>query len=120
MRSSSYLVATSTAALLSWGGCAASHPPTQLWLQTQQALKQASENGAEEYAPLALHTAQEKLETSQRAVKKNHPKKAQRLAEEALVDAELAEVTSRAAKAQKASEQIRQGIDALQQETQAK
>ncbi|MSR83334.1 MAG: DUF4398 domain-containing protein [Candidatus Latescibacteria bacterium] len=70
MRSISYLVATSTAALLSWGGCAASHPPTQLWLQTQQALKQASENGAEEYTPLTLHTAQEKLETSQKAAKK--------------------------------------------------
>ena len=117
MRSPSYLVATSTAAMLFWGGCAASHPPTPMWLQAEQAVKQAAASGAEEYAPLPLRNAQVKLESSRRAEKGNHPKEAQRLAEEAVVDAELAEVTSQAAKAQKAREQIRQSIDALQQGT---
>lgn len=118
MKPTSYLVATSTAAVLFWGGCAANHPPTQLWLEAQQGLKQASESGAEQHAPLELRTAQVKLEKSQQAAKKKHSKEARFLAEEALVDAELAEVTSRAAMAQKAMKEVNQSIDALQQETQ--
>lgn len=116
MKPTSYLVAASTAALLFCGGCASAPPPTQLFLDADQALKKAAENGAEQYAPLELHTGQDKLEKS-KAAKKDHPKRSRRLVEEALIDAELADVTSSAAKAQKAKEEIHKSIDALEQET---
>ena len=41
---------------------------------------------------------------------------ARRLAEQALIDAEVAEVTARSSKAQKAVEQIRASIEALRNE----
>jgi hypothetical protein len=86
-----------------------------MWLQAEQAVKQASASGAEEYAPLPLRSAQVNLESARQAETRNHPKEAQLLVEETMVDAELAAVTSQAAKAQKAKVEIDHSIEALNQ-----
>jgi hypothetical protein len=103
-------------AALVLAGCAASQPPTALLTRTEEAIARAEESGAKEDAPLELRSAQKKREDAPIALKEKDMDKAQRLVEEALIDAEVAEVAARSSKAQKAVAQIRASIEAMRQE----
>ena len=100
----SLLVLIAVSAFL--GGCASSQPPTGELAASQQAIRQAEQSGAREYAPVELRNAEYD--------------RAQRLAEQAQVDAELAQITARSQKAQQAVREIQESIRALQEEIQRK
>ena len=79
-------------------------------------VSQAEEAGAQEYAPLELRKAREKVEQAKALVEKEKNEQALRLTEEASVDAELAMVKARSEKAQEAVQQLRKTIETLREE----
>lgn len=115
------ILTTTGAALILGGqlvlaGCASIPPPHDQMGRTESALGSADEAGAREYAPLELRDAQKKYENAKVAMDQEDYLGARRLAEEAEVDATLAEVTARSAKARKSAEEIRESIRLLREE----
>jgi hypothetical protein len=80
------------------------------------AIRTASDQTASEHAPLDLRLAREKLDKARAAVDDDEYDRAERLAEEAMVDAQVAEAKTRAAKSRETLQQTRQDIDALRHE----
>ncbi len=80
------------------------------------AVRQAEQRGARNHAPLELRSASQKLEAAEIAVKRGELDYALLLAEEAEVDAELAEITALSTKSQKAVQEIRESIKMLREE----
>lgn len=79
-------------------------------------IKQAATAGAQEYAPLALRNAREKLEQARKLVEQEKYKRAHWLTEEAAVDAQLALLKARSAQAKEAVKQLQKAIDTLKEE----
>lgn len=98
-------------------GCRTTYPAATDQLATARAaLASAEEAGAREAAPLPLRNARQKLEEAREADGRRDNLRARLLAEQAAVDARLAEVTARAQRQQEAVEAIRASNDALRQE----
>ncbi|AEG00633.1 DUF4398 domain-containing protein [Methylomonas methanica] len=118
------LTATSVTQLMGFGliatvlaaGCASVPPPTEQLAVSQAAVATAGSADANEYAPIALKSAMDKLDAAQRAMAREENLLARRLAEEAQVDAQLASATAGAAKAQLAARQLQEGNRVLRQE----
>lgn len=102
--------------LITISSCASSRPPTDSLARTQAAINQAEQVGARDYAPLEIREAKKKLETAKELVASKQYEKASRLADEAEVDAELAEAKTLSGKAQKAVKELRESIKVLKQE----
>jgi hypothetical protein len=84
--------------------------------QAELAVQQASKSKAPEYASLELHTAREQFASAQEAMHKKDYTQARRLAERALVNAQLAETKAEAEQARRAAAELRQSIEALRRE----
>lgn len=120
-RTLSSLIASGViACILLLGGCATAQPPSPQLTATlataNETVKQAREAGAQEYAPLELQTAEQKLEAAKMAIARKDNERAGWLANEAMVDAKLAEVKARSVKTQAAAQELQDGIEALRQE----
>ena len=87
---------------------------------SQAAVEKASSEGAYEYAPLELKTARDKIELAKTATQSKEYETAERLLEQATVDAELAEAKSKTAKSQKVVDELKTSIDMLRDEIQRK
>lgn len=98
------------------GACATSHIPAPDTSNAEAKIKQAQQVNARQYAPLAIHNARQKLEKAKKLIDKEENKKAKRLVEEASVDAQLAVVTARSAKAQQAIDQLHKTIKVLKKQ----
>lgn len=85
------------------GGCASVPPPTGQMAVSKSAIANAVSAGGSEYAPVDMKLAQEKMDGANRAMGREDYAAARSLAEEAQVDARLAEKKAQAAKAQKAA-----------------
>lgn len=98
-------------------GCAgkAPAPEKQVTLATQS-IVQAESSGAVEFAPVELKSARDKLNQAKLAMGKEENIVARRLADEAMVDANLAEAKARSAKSQKVVDELKESIRILQQE----
>ena len=72
-------------------GCAAPRSSTRAVSQAELAVKDATVSEADAYAPVDVRLAREKLNRAQAAYDGGNYDRARRLAEEALVDAQLAE-----------------------------
>lgn len=94
-------------------------PDSQVSLATS-AISQAESFGAYESAPVELRDAREKLSQAKQAMRAEDNLTAQRLAEEAIVDANLAQAKSRTAKSRKAVEELKASIRTLQEEVDRK
>ena len=94
--------------------------PNLLLAEARKATAQAEQVGAREYAPLELRNASKKVEEAQQAVRKKDYKIALRLAQQALVDAELAEMKSLSSKAQSAVNELQESIRILREEIERK
>ena len=97
----------------------AGKPPSATVSQVSQAelaVQQASKSKAPEYASLELHTAREQFASAQEAMHKKDYTQARRLAERALVNAQLAETKAEAEQARRAAAELRQSIEALRRE----
>lgn len=106
-------VITITAIFLS--GCAGL-PPTEQMAVSKVTITNATRAGGNEFAPLPLKSAMEKMDAAERAMTDKDYVLALQLAEEAQVDAQLATATVRSIKAQKAASALQDDNRVLRQE----
>jgi hypothetical protein len=112
-------VGAAAAAAIFMAGCASAPSvpaPTEQMAVSRAAVNNASSAGGNEFAPIQLKSAMEKMDAAERAMGEKNYARAKLLAEEALVDAKLAEATARSAKAQKAAEALREDNRVLRKE----
>ncbi|MDH0749671.1 DUF4398 domain-containing protein [Pseudomonas sp. GD03842] len=102
-----------TTALLA--GCAGK-PPSEQYAVTQSAVNAAVTAGATEFAPVEMKAAQDKFKQSELAMQEKKYDEARKYAEQAEWDARVAERKAQAAKAQKAVQDARQGVNELREE----
>lgn len=102
--------------VLTASGCAGVPRPDAALAKSDSAVKQAIEAGARTHAPLLLREAENKLNQARLDAKNDDYKKAQQLAEQVQVDAELAQVTTLAVKAQISVDELNQSIKLLRKE----
>lgn len=104
-------------AILLAAGCATtSSPPTEQLAMSRAAVTTAIRDGGNEFAPLELKSAREKMESAERAMAEEEYVLAGRLAEQAQLDAKLAEIKTSLAKAQKSIDDSRESNRVLREE----
>jgi hypothetical protein len=96
-------------------GCAG-NPPTEQMAVSKVAITNANSAGSNEFAPLPLRSAMEKMDAAERAMTAEDYVLARQLAEQAQVDAQLAAATARSVKAQKAASALQEDNRVLRQE----
>jgi len=97
-------------------GCAAKTAPVENITSAEMAIKAAQESNASVNAPLELKVATDKLNQAKAAMEQEQFDKAQRLADEAMLDAQLAEAKSRSEKAKKIAQEMQDNIRTLRHE----
>jgi Domain of unknown function (DUF4398) len=80
------------------------------------AVQRADQSTASVYAPLELQTARDQLGEAKRAMAAEEYEEARRFADQALVNAQLAEAKVGAGKARTAAEELRKSIETLRGE----
>lgn len=112
---------TGTVALLGLGaGCAGNpvEPQLQAIIRAEAAIEGAEESGAFEHGSAELEAAREKLATARMALGDGDEERAERLATEAALDAELAAAITSNQEMQSAVDELNATIVTLQQELQ--
>jgi septal ring factor EnvC (AmiA/AmiB activator) len=104
------------AAVIFMTGCASTPAPTEQMAISRAAVGNASSAGSNEFAPLLFKSATEKMDGAERALADKNYELARQLAEQAQVDAQLAEATTRSVKAQKAADALQEDSRVLRQE----
>ncbi len=104
------------AAVFFMTGCASTPAPTEQMAISRAAVSNASSAGSNEFAPLLFKSATEKMDGAERAMADKNYELARQLAEQAQVDAQLAEATTRSVKAQKAADALQEDSRVLRQE----
>ena len=97
-------------------GCASTPAPTEQMAVSKAAVNNAISAGGNEFAPLQLKSAMDKMDAAQRAMLAEDYVLARQLAEQAQVDAQLATAVARSAKARKAAEELQESSRVLRQE----
>lgn len=98
-------------------GCASAPPaPVEQMAVSRAAVDSASSAGANEFAPVVLKSAMDKLAAAERAMEKKDYVLARQLAEQAQVDAQLAVATARSVKAKKAADTVQEDSRVLRNE----
>lgn len=97
-------------------GCASVPAPTEQLAVSKAAVTSATRDGGNEFAPLELKSATEKMEGAERAMAAKDYLLAGRLAEQAQLDAKLAETKTDLAKAQKSVDESRESNRVLREE----
>jgi uncharacterized protein with von Willebrand factor type A (vWA) domain len=96
--------------------CASTPPPTEQMALSRAAVSNATSAGGNEYAPIQLKSAVDKMDAAERALNTKDYIRARQLAEQAQVDAQLAEATARSAQAKKAADALQEDSRILRQE----
>jgi len=96
--------------LLVLAACASVPAPVQEMAAAEQAMQAALDAEAATFAPAELDAARRKLDAARSALQAQQHGEAGRLAEQALVDAELAQVTARAEAAAREAAALRAQI----------
>lgn len=104
---------TAAAVLVLLAACATTPPDPRLLNNAEQAVETARDAGAEEYAPLELRFAQERLEAARFQLDNNQNAPARRLADEAEIEAQLALARTRAAQARANLAQRQRELESL-------
>jgi len=97
-------------------GCASAPKPTEQIAVSNSAITNASRAGGNEYAPIEMRNAQDKMDRANKAMAREDYDEARVLAEQAQVDARLAEKKAESAKAQKAVAMMNEDIRVLREE----
>jgi Domain of unknown function (DUF4398) len=97
-------------------GCASGPAPDAEMGAAELALSQAEDAEAAARAPAPYALARDKLERARDAMADGENLEARRLAEQALVDAQLAEAEARSAVARENAAELRQSIETLREE----
>lgn len=113
-RGSLWLAFAATAWLV--GACASTPPPTEQMAVANAAVTHAMNAGAQEAAPGDMRTARDKLERAKQAMANKENGLALNLAQQAQLDAQLAEAKAHADKARKAADAVQDGNSVLREE----
>ena len=97
-------------------GCASMPAPTEQVAVSRAAVKSAINQGGNEFAPLETKSAIDKMAAADRAMAEKKYLEAKRLAEQAQLDAKLAETKADYAKTQKAVENSQESNRVLREE----
>ena len=96
--------------------CASVPPPQGEMEKADLAYRNAEQAQGTRYAPLETRVARDKLEAARAAMRDGRNREARRLAEQAELDAVLAETKSQTAVRVRAAEEIQADIDAIRVE----
>jgi hypothetical protein len=96
--------------------CASGPVPLEQLAVAKESVQRAEQAGATELAPVELSTARDKLQRADQAAQNHEGQTATRLADQANVDAQLAEATAREHKSQQAEMELEASLQALRQE----
>ncbi len=96
--------------------CASTPVPNEKIAVAQASLQRAEQAGATTAAPVAMSTAREKLAQAQKAASDHDALPASNLADQANVDAQLAEATANEQRSHKAAMEFDASLQALRQE----
>ena len=102
--------------LMGLSSCSSAKPPTGVLSQAELAVQQASRGKAPEYAALDIYTAREHFAKAQKALAAEDYPQARRLAEQAILQAQLAEAKAEAESAQRTVAELRKSIESLRDE----
>ncbi|MGZ8182865.1 MAG: DUF4398 domain-containing protein [Methylobacter sp.] len=97
-------------------GCAGIPAPTEQIAVSKVAVTNASAAGGNEFAPVPLKAAMDKMDAVEQAMMQEDYLRAGQLAEQAQFDAQLASATARSVKAQKAASALQEDNRVLRQE----
>jgi hypothetical protein len=97
-------------------GCASIPAPTEQIAVSKAAVSSASSAGGNEYAPIPLKAAIQKMNSAELAMGQEDYLQARQFAEQAQVDAQLSAATARTAKAQKAALELQVSNRVLREE----
>ena len=102
---------------VSLSGCSSVPPPVEQIAVSRTAVERASSSpNAVDAAPVDLQQARQKLERAQRAMTERDYVLARRMAEQADVDARVAESRASSARGERALKEVQDSIRALQEE----
>lgn len=104
------------AALLALAGCASTPEPVDDIAAAEQAIRNAEGSDAGAHAAAELRRAREKLSRARAAQQDREYEDAEMWAEQALVDAQLAEELAEARKAERLAQEIADSVNALRRE----
>ena len=110
-------IGTAVAGLMMLAACA-SAPPSADLLAAEMAIADAHHAGAADYSSVELNKARDKLTAARNAVQLKAMDHAQRLAQEARADAELASALADVAMEGRVNEKMQKSIDMLKPEIQ--
>ncbi|HUX91009.1 MAG TPA: DUF4398 domain-containing protein [Gallionellaceae bacterium] len=113
-------IGLSVAVAIFMAGCASTPAPIEQMAVSREAVSNASSAGGNEFAPVQLNAAIEKMDAAERAMVKKDYLRARQLAEQAEADAQLAGAMARSAKAKKAADELQEGSRILRQEIERK
>lgn len=102
--------------LIMLSGACAGIAPTGKMANLEYAINDACKAEATTYAPLELRFAEDKYQGAKKAIAEEEYERAERLIDQALLDAQLAQEKALSAKAEKDADEMRQSIEALQSE----
>jgi hypothetical protein len=109
-------IGTAAAAIVLMAGCASTSAPTEQMAVSRAAISNAMSAGGNQFAPVQLKSAMDKMDAAERAMAEENYELALRLAEQAEVDARLAAEMARSAKARQAADAVQEDIRVLRQE----
>jgi hypothetical protein len=98
------------------GGCASVPPPTEQMAVAEAAVQRANTSSTSENAAAELQAARDKLANARLAMTKKDYKFAKVLAEEATIDAQVAELHAQSARSRKAAQESQDAARALKEE----
>ncbi len=96
--------------------CAGAQPPLDQMATSKAAVNTAISTGANEYAPIQIKSAMEKMTNAEKAMSEKNYETAKQQAEQAQVDAQLATAIARTAKAKQAADALQEDSRILHQE----
>lgn len=101
---------------LSLAGACAGIAPMEKMVKLESSIANARQAEAIVYSPLELKFAEDKYQMAQAAIEDKKYDEARQLADEALLDAKLAEVKARSVRAEKEAQEMRESIETLRSE----
>ncbi|MEO6422728.1 MAG: DUF4398 domain-containing protein [Candidatus Nitrotoga sp.] len=111
-----YTAGLVVAASLLMAGCAKNQAPIEQMAVSKAAVSNAMNAGSNEFAPIQLKFAMDKMSAAEKAMAEKNYDLAKAMAEQAEVDAKLAGEMSRLAKTQEAVNALQEDIRVLRQE----
>jgi hypothetical protein len=102
---------------LSAAGCVTTPVPNEKIAVAKSSVQRAEQSGAPELAPVEMAAARDKLARAEKAAADHDARPATELAEQANVDAQLAEATAQEQHSRKAATEFDASLQALRQET---